>query len=62
MSNNNNTNFIDKHLKTFSGTGISDLEVIHTFEQLLGLQFITGIRGDLLEIGVLNRAVLLMII
>lgn len=48
---------IEKHCQTFSvNQGLTTLEVLHTFEQLLGLQRAKGIKGDVLEIGVLHGA------
>ncbi|PHV62800.1 class I SAM-dependent methyltransferase [Cyanobacterium aponinum] len=51
------TDLITKHKTFFTmNQGIPSPEIYHTFDQLLGLQLITGITGDILEIGVLQGA------
>ena len=48
---------IQKHQQTFPlNQGINTLQVWHTFDQLLGLQVLSDIQGDILEIGVLTGA------
>ena len=50
-------NLIQKHQQTFPlNQGINTLQVWHTFDQLLGLQILSDIQGDILEIGVLEGA------
>ena len=50
-------NLIQKHQQTFPlNQGINTSEVWHTFDQLLGLQMLSDIQGDILEIGVLEGA------
>ena len=53
MQDNNNL-LIQKYLDTFSEITHLSLYNIHIFEQLLGLQKLIEIQGDILEIGVLE--------
>ncbi|WP_107806247.1 class I SAM-dependent methyltransferase [Nodularia spumigena] len=50
-------NLIEKHSQIFSiNQGINTLEVWNIFDQILGLQLLMEICGDVLEIGVLQGA------
>ncbi|MBD2691080.1 class I SAM-dependent methyltransferase [Anabaena catenula] len=55
MQDNNNP-LIQRYLNTFSEITHLNIYNIHIFEQLLGLQKILEIPGDILEIGVLEGA------
>jgi predicted O-methyltransferase YrrM len=54
---NNQQLLKDKHKQLFMvNQGINNDEVWHTFDQLLGLQLLVEVTGDILEIGILRGA------